>query len=91
MAVVVRQSFKTGDQTSSSTAFNPVEEVKIDTDGGKPVEKSALERSLKSKRSLQKWKSFPNNCDNSSRSKKWTKGLDSHSAIRWQSTSQTSR
>ncbi|KAJ8764714.1 hypothetical protein K2173_009099 [Erythroxylum novogranatense] len=80
MAVVVRQSFKAEDQTSSSTACNPVKEVKIDMDGGKPVEKSPMERSLKSKRSLQKWKSFPNSGNNSyrgSRSKKWTKDLDS--------------
>lgn len=48
--------------------------MKIDVDGDKPP----LEKSLKTKRSLQKWKSFPNSGNNSfkgSRSKKWTKEM----------------
>lgn len=50
--------------------------MKIDIDGDKPLH----EKILKSKRSLQKWKSFPNNSSknlsrSSSRSKKWTKDI----------------
>lgn len=51
-----------------------MKDVKIDVDGEKPP----LEKSLKTKRSLQKWKSFPNSGNNSfkgSRSKKWTKDM----------------
>lgn len=51
-------------------------DVKIDVDG----EKVPQEKVLKGKRSLQKWKSFPNNSSKnlhrtSSRSKKWTKEM----------------
>lgn len=52
----------------------PVKDVRVDIDG----EKSSLEKSLKTKRSLQKWKSFPNNGNasfKSTRSKKWTKNM----------------
>lgn len=49
--------------------------MKIDIDG----EKTPQEKILKSKRSLQKWKSFPNTSNNlyrtSSRSRKWTKDM----------------
>lgn len=54
--------------------IDPVKDVKIDVDGDRPP----LEKSLKTKRSLQKWKSFPNSGNNSSkgsRSKKWTKDM----------------
>lgn len=54
--------------------IDPAKDVKIDVDGDKPP----LEKSLKTKRSLQKWKSFPNSGNNSfkgSRSKKWTKDM----------------
>lgn len=47
----------------------------MDIDSGKP----AQETSVKSKRSLNKWKSFPNGTEESnrsgSRSKKWTKDM----------------
>ena len=55
---------------------DPVKEVKVDIDGEKPPK----DKTLKSMRALQKWKSFPNSGNNSfrsSRSKKWTKDLDS--------------
>ena len=52
-----------------------MKEVKINIDG----EKSSQDRSLKSKRSFQKWKSFPNSSNNldrgGSRSKKWSKDI----------------
>lgn len=60
-----------------SLSIDPVKEVKVDIDGEKPLQ----EKILKSKRSLQKWKSFPNtnSANNSyrtgSRSKKWTKEI----------------
>lgn len=53
-----------------------MKEVKVDIDGEKP----AQEKTLKNRRPLQKWKSFPNTGSNSfkgSRSKKWTKDIDS--------------
>ena len=53
-----------------------MKEVKVNIDGEKPPK----DKTLKSKRPLQKWKSFPNSGNNSfrnSRSKKWTKDLDS--------------
>ncbi|CAK9145009.1 unnamed protein product [Ilex paraguariensis] len=77
MAVVVRQYNKMVDQaTNKSSADNPVKDVKVDIDGEKPP----LEKSLKTKRSLQKWKSFPNSANNSyrggtPRSKKWAKDM----------------
>lgn len=52
-----------------------MKDVRVDIDGEKPPQ----EKKLKSKRSLQKWKSFPNSLNNSdrsgSRSKKWTKDM----------------
>lgn len=50
--------------------------MKIDIDGEKPPQ----EKVLKTKRPLQKWKSFPNSSNNnlyrtSSRSRKWTKDM----------------
>ncbi|CAL8177061.1 unnamed protein product [Prunus armeniaca] len=77
MAIVVRRCNKNVDQTNGDPADNPVKEVKVDIDGEKPLQ----EKILKSKRSLQKWKSFPNtnSANNSyrtgSRSKKWTKEI----------------
>ncbi|KAA8545726.1 hypothetical protein F0562_020823 [Nyssa sinensis] len=76
MAVVVRQCNKMVEQPASkSPADNSVKDVRVDIDGEKPP----LEKSLKAKRSLQKWKSFPNNANNShrgsSRSKKWAKEM----------------
>ncbi|PQM42753.1 DUF21 domain-containing protein [Prunus yedoensis var. nudiflora] len=77
MAIVVRRCNKNVDQTNGDPADNPVKEVKVDIDGEKPLQ----EKILKSKRSLQKWKSFPNtnSANNSyrtgSRSKKWAKEI----------------
>ncbi|XP_048128317.1 DUF21 domain-containing protein At2g14520-like isoform X3 [Rhodamnia argentea] len=65
MAVVVRQPNETPDQSADKS---PVDNVKVDIDG----EKTLQEKILKSKRSLQKWKSFPNSFKRKSRSKKWT-------------------
>nr|XP_017188026.2 DUF21 domain-containing protein At2g14520-like isoform X2 [Malus domestica] len=76
MAIVVRRCNKNTEQTNGIPGDSPVKEVKVDIDGEKP-----LHEKLKSKRSLQKWKSFPNSnsANNSyrtgSRSKKWTKEM----------------
>ncbi|XP_059313859.1 DUF21 domain-containing protein At4g33700 isoform X2 [Lycium ferocissimum] len=73
MAVVVRQCNKDMD-ASKSPVENPVKDVRVDIDG----EKTTPEKSLKTKRSLQKWKSFPNGGNASfkgTRSKKWTKNM----------------
>ncbi|XP_060168031.1 DUF21 domain-containing protein At4g33700 isoform X2 [Lycium barbarum] len=73
MAVVVRQCNKDMD-ASKSPVENPVKDVRVDIDG----EKTTPEKSLKTKRSLQKWKSFPNGGNasfKSTRSKKWTKNM----------------
>ncbi|KAL1812078.1 hypothetical protein ACET3Z_022143 [Daucus carota] len=73
MAVVVRQCVKAESYAVNESPTN-MKDVKIDVDGEKPP----LEKSLKTKRSLQKWKSFPNSGNNSfkgSRSKKWTKDM----------------
>ncbi|KAK4424281.1 DUF21 domain-containing protein [Sesamum alatum] len=82
MAVVVRQCTKvpvqpagTGDAESVSVDVGSVKDVRVDIDGEKP----SLDKSVKSKRPLQKWKSFPNTGSNSfkgtPRSKKWTKNM----------------
>ncbi|CAK9164614.1 unnamed protein product [Ilex paraguariensis] len=76
MAVVVRQCNKVVDQPGSEgPAENPVKDVRVDVDGEKPP----LEKSLKAKRSFQKWKSFSNGGNNSyrgtNRSKKWSKDM----------------
>lgn len=76
MAVVVRQCNKMEEQPASkSPSYNPEMEVRVDIDGGK----TTPEKALKSKRSFHKWKSFPNNGNNSlrgsERSKKWTKNM----------------
>ncbi|XP_030523309.1 DUF21 domain-containing protein At2g14520-like isoform X1 [Rhodamnia argentea] len=72
MAVVVRQRDQTTEQsTDKSPVDSTVKDVKVDIDG----EKTPQEKKLKSKRSLQKWKSFPNSNDSlkgNPRSKKWT-------------------
>ncbi|CBI25086.3 unnamed protein product, partial [Vitis vinifera] len=79
MAVVVRQCNKMEEQSSNkSPADNSVKDVKVDIDGEKPA--SAQEKSLKNKRGLQKWKSFPNSANNSyrsgtPRSKKWARDI----------------
>ncbi|RAL49430.1 hypothetical protein DM860_012863 [Cuscuta australis] len=75
MAVVVRQCDKQTHQTATQAPnSDAVAEVKVDIDG----ERNPLQKSLKMKRSMQKWKSFPNSGSNSlkgSRSKKWMKDM----------------
>ncbi|CAI9104193.1 OLC1v1002821C1 [Oldenlandia corymbosa var. corymbosa] len=76
MAVVVRRSNNLSEEQSASKidGENKVKEVQIDVDG----QKTPLEKTLKTKRSLQKWKSFPNGGSGSfrsSRSRKWTKEM----------------
>ncbi|KAL0376030.1 UNVERIFIED_CONTAM: DUF21 domain-containing protein [Sesamum calycinum] len=72
MAVVVRQCTKVPVQPAGT---GDAENVRVDIDGEKP----SLDKSVKSKRPLQKWKSFPNTGSNSfkgtPRSKKWTKNM----------------
>lgn len=76
MAVVIKQSTNTIDKRASQALVDsPVKDVKIDVDG----EKNSLDKTVKTKRPLQKWKSFPNNGNDSfkgtPRSKKWTKNM----------------
>uniref|UniRef100_A0A2P2LE52 Uncharacterized protein n=1 Tax=Rhizophora mucronata TaxID=61149 RepID=A0A2P2LE52_RHIMU len=55
-------------------------EVKFDIDYEQSFESFPQEKTMKSKRSFQKWKSLPNSGNNSfkgSRSKKWTKDMNS--------------
>ncbi|XP_059445225.1 DUF21 domain-containing protein At2g14520 [Corylus avellana] len=74
MAVVVRRCNEAVEDPGNPPE-NQVKEVKISIDG----EKLSQEKTLKSKRSLQKWKSFTNGANNSyrggSRSKKWSKDM----------------
>ncbi|XP_010527026.1 PREDICTED: DUF21 domain-containing protein At2g14520 isoform X1 [Tarenaya hassleriana] len=77
MAVVVRQCDKVHPLPSNDSVAEPVvvKEVRVDVDN----EKTHQERMLKTKRSLQKWKSFPNRANSfkqGSRSKKWSKDND---------------
>ena len=63
--------------SKSLHATDPVKEVKVDIFGEKPPKN----KTLKSKRPLKKWKSFPDSANNSfrgSRSKKWTEGMASN-------------
>ncbi|KAK6159175.1 hypothetical protein DH2020_006489 [Rehmannia glutinosa] len=83
MAVVIRQSIKAIDQPAirappldSGYAYvASVKDVRVDIDG----DKDSLDKSVKTLRPLQKWKSFPNNGNISfkgtPRSKKWTKNM----------------
>ncbi|GLT41881.1 hypothetical protein SLA2020_159130 [Shorea laevis] len=73
MAVVVKQCNKTEQQPSVDLADNPTTEVRVDIDGDKPPQ----EKSLKTKRSLRKWKSFPAGSQSYKSGKKWTKDLNS--------------
>nr|XP_043618964.1 DUF21 domain-containing protein At2g14520-like [Erigeron canadensis] len=77
MAVVVKQCNKTIDQAATkSPTSDETKEVRVDIDGDN---KSSRENSVKSNRAFQKWKSFPNNGNNSYRgsfrSKKWNKDM----------------
>ncbi|XP_024966358.1 DUF21 domain-containing protein At2g14520-like isoform X2 [Cynara cardunculus var. scolymus] len=73
MAVVVRQCNKTATKSPMSDVMK---EVRVDVDGDG---KDSRENSLKSKRSFHKWKSSPNDRNNSYkgsfRSKKWNKDM----------------
>ncbi|XP_022642378.1 DUF21 domain-containing protein At4g33700 isoform X3 [Vigna radiata var. radiata] len=74
MAVVIRNTDKTS-QYSSNNNGN-VRDVKVDIDGEKTTQQN--NNLLKSKRSLQKWKSFPNSNNSnreSYRSRKWSKNM----------------
>ncbi|KAI3752992.1 hypothetical protein L2E82_25035 [Cichorium intybus] len=78
MAVVVRQCDKTSEQVGPGTGPGPKSPVVVD--GRKEVRVDIdRENSLRAKRSFQKWKSFPNNGNNSNRgcyrSKKWNKDM----------------
>ncbi|XP_027352860.1 DUF21 domain-containing protein At2g14520-like isoform X2 [Abrus precatorius] len=71
MAVVVRHSDKTRQQSSNN---NAVRDVKVDIDR----EKTPQENILKTKRSFHKWKSFPNTNNparSGSKSRKWSKHM----------------
>lgn len=71
MAVVVRLSNKVREKPASKDPrVAAAMDVKIDIDDQKPGEKP-----VKTKRPLQKWKSFPNSGSNSFKSKKWTKDM----------------
>jgi len=83
MAVVVRQGNKMDQPASKSPADGdqPVKDVRVDIDGEKPPPQ---DKTVNTKRSMQRWKSFPNNGSNSfkgnnsfkgSRSKKWAKEM----------------
>ncbi|CAN8327309.1 unnamed protein product [Cochlearia groenlandica] len=72
MAVVVRQCDKIHPLPSKDES---VKEVHVDVDG----ELTQQERMLRTKRSLQKWKSFPNRASSfkrGSKTKKWSKDND---------------
>ncbi|KAI3448204.1 hypothetical protein Pfo_004869 [Paulownia fortunei] len=76
MAVVVKQCTKVLVQPASTgAAENSVKDVRVDIDGEKP----SLDKNVKTKKPLQKWKSFPNTGSNSfkgtPRSKKWAKDM----------------
>ncbi|CAH2051914.1 unnamed protein product [Thlaspi arvense] len=75
MAVVVRQCDKIHPLPSNDAANETVIEVRVDVDN----ERSPQEKKLKRRRSLQKWKSFPNRANSfkgGSRSKRWSKDND---------------
>ncbi|KAK9163594.1 hypothetical protein Syun_004496 [Stephania yunnanensis] len=74
MAVVIRKRNKEEVHTINKIEDDAVREVRINIDG----EKQPQEKTLKSKRPLQKWKSFPNSA-NSNRGtprKKWPRETD---------------
>ncbi|XP_027352839.1 DUF21 domain-containing protein At2g14520-like isoform X1 [Abrus precatorius] len=74
MAVVVRHSDKTRQQSSNNNAGDSVRDVKVDIDR----EKTPQENILKTKRSFHKWKSFPNTNNparSGSKSRKWSKHM----------------
>ncbi|KAL6135392.1 hypothetical protein ACLB2K_067620 [Fragaria x ananassa] len=62
-AIVVRRC-NTAEQPDGNIADNSVKEVRVDIEGEKPLE----EKTLKSKRSLHKWKSISDSGHNSFKS-----------------------
>ncbi|EYU18356.1 hypothetical protein ABFS82_02G048800 [Erythranthe guttata] len=75
MSVVVRHSTKLTHHLSYQAPLdNSVNDVRVDIDREK-----SMDSSVKTRRPLQKWKSFPNNGNDSfkgtPRSKKWTKNM----------------
>ena len=60
---------------SYASEIDSVRDVKVDIDGVKPLQ----EKVLKPKIPIQKWKSFPNTnkSNRGSRSRKWSKNMDS--------------
>lgn len=56
----------------SYNSIDSVKDVRVDID----VEKPLQERILKTKRSLHKWKSFPNGGNSSFKSRKWSRDLN---------------
>ncbi|XP_038887698.1 DUF21 domain-containing protein At2g14520-like [Benincasa hispida] len=74
MAIVVKQCNKMNGKPDDKLGDDSQRDVRIDVDGEKPPQ----EKTLKNKRPLQKWKSFPttnNSFRSGSRSKKWTKDM----------------
>ncbi|XP_061370114.1 DUF21 domain-containing protein At2g14520-like [Gastrolobium bilobum] len=75
MAVVVRHCEKTGQQSSNNNSNDSVRDVKVEIiDAERPPQG----RILRTKRPLNKWKSFPNGSNSirgSSRSRKWSKHM----------------
>ncbi|XP_010517536.1 PREDICTED: DUF21 domain-containing protein At2g14520-like isoform X2 [Camelina sativa] len=72
MAVVVRQCDKIHPLPSNDAANGTLNEVRVDVDN----ERSQPEKKLTRRRSLQKWKSFPNRANSfkaGSTSKRWSK------------------
>ncbi|KAK9097104.1 hypothetical protein Sjap_022601 [Stephania japonica] len=74
MAAVIRKHNKEEVQPINKIEDDAVGEVRIDVDG----EKQPQEKTLKSKRPLQKWKSFPNgaNSNRGTPRKKWPRETD---------------
>ncbi|OIV93157.1 hypothetical protein TanjilG_20819 [Lupinus angustifolius] len=74
MAVVVRRSEKTKQQSSQNNADESVRDVKVDIDGEKPHQ----EKVMKPKLPIQRWKNFPNtnkSFKGGSRSKRWSENM----------------
>ncbi|CAL0313973.1 unnamed protein product [Lupinus luteus] len=72
MAVVVRRSDKTKQQSSQNNADESVRDVKVDIDGEKPPQ----EKVMKPKMPIQKRKSFKNKSfRGGSRSRKWSENM----------------
>ncbi|KAK7252238.1 hypothetical protein RIF29_36053 [Crotalaria pallida] len=74
MAVVIRRSDKTVEQSRQNGANDSVKDVKVDIDGEKPPQ----DKASKPKMPLHKWKSFPNTNKSNrdgTRSRKWSKHM----------------